>query len=290
MDLPDIRLHEPRRIEEACALLRKPRSRLLAGGTDLLVDLKQGRVTGIEHLISIRRIPGLEIIEETEDGMRIGALVTPARAASDPRVRRLYPALVDAIDSMAAAQVRNMATICGNIASAVPSSDLAPPLIAMNATARLYDGEAERSVKLVDYFQGPRKTVCGASEILTHLIIPYPRPRSGASYQKFALRGANALAVAGVAAALMLGTDGVIEDASIVLGAVAPVPAVARKTCAHLIGKTASKALFAEAAKIAREEAKPITDIRGTIEYRRELVEVLTKRALGQALERAGGG
>jgi carbon-monoxide dehydrogenase medium subunit len=293
MHIPDIRLHEPRTIAEACVLLNTycDVSRVLAGGTDLLVDLKQGRITGIEHLISIRNIEGLGAIEETGGTIRIGTMVTLNQASRSETIRTFFPALVDTLGLMAANPVRNIATVVGNIAGAVPSSDLAPFFIVAAGEAELSSGESERRVRVEDYILGPRKTVCGEYEILTHLVIPKPPPRTGRSYQKFMLREANALAVAGVAAGLILaeGTSGDIRDCCIAMTAVAPKPVIAQEACAYLKGKPPSGELFGEAAKIAREAARPITDIRGTEEYRHELIEVLTRRALEAALERARG-
>ena len=291
MKMPDIRLHQPATIAEACDLLERHggRVRILAGGTDLLVDLKQGRVTGVEHLVSLNNIEGLSLIEDMKDKIRIGALVTPNQASQDPSIRRFFPALLDAITSMGAYPIRNMATIAGNIAGAVPSSDLIPVFIAASGEVLLATADSQRSVMVASYFLGPRETVCGECEILTHLLLPKPQPRTGMSYQKFMLRGANALAVAGVAAMLRLDGDGdsTIADSRIVLTAVAPRPVIAEAASGHLQGKHPSEALFAETARITRGSAEPITDIRGTAEYRSELVEILTKRALLAALSRA---
>jgi carbon-monoxide dehydrogenase medium subunit len=300
MYLPEIVLHEPETIAEACELLDAycDRSKILAGGTDLLVDLKQGRIHGIDHLISLKKIAGLGSIEDMEESIRIGALVTLRQASEDTNIKSHFPALVDTIDSMAAYPVRSIATLVGNIAGAVPSSDLAPFFIAAGAEAVLSDGHLERTVKIESYYVGPRETVCGDREITTHLVVPKPHRSTGMSYQKFMLRGANALAVAGVAAMLVLesgepdkvpdgaGSNSILEG-RIVLTAVAPTPVIARKAGGHLTGKPPSRRVFEEAASIARQEAKPITDIRGTAGYRSELVEVLTKRALEEALARA---
>jgi carbon-monoxide dehydrogenase medium subunit len=157
--------------------------------------------------------------------------------------------------------------------------------------AVLSSGRSEREVKVEEYFLGPRETVCGECEILTHLLLPKPGATAGLAYEKFMLREANALAVAGVAAMVRLETGAArtIAESSIALTAVAPTPVVARDACAHLTGKAASKALFAEAAEFASREARPITDIRGTGRYRAELVKILTRRALEEAFTRAGG-
>jgi len=292
MEIADIQLHEPTSVQGACELMNKycDSARVLAGGTDVIVDLKMDRVIGIDHLVSLDRIPGMKVIDEKDGKLRMAAMVTPNQVARHPDIKKKHPALVDSVRSMAAYQIRNMATVVGNIASAVPSSDLAPFFVAVDAEAVLSNGDSDRTVKVREYFLGPRKTVCGEAEILTHLILHDPPPYQGASYQKFALRGGNALAVAAVAAMLRLGSNGEIADVCVVLGAVAPIPDIARKTNDLLRGKKPSEKVFSEAGKISRDEARPISDIRGTVEYRRELVEVLTKRALAQAHERARGG
>jgi CO/xanthine dehydrogenase FAD-binding subunit len=291
MHLPDIRLHEPRTIAEACELLDRycDVSRIIAGGTDLLVDLKQGRVTGIEHLVSIRNIPGLGDIEETPDGIKIGALVTLNRASRSEIIRRFFPVMIDTLGVMAAPPVRNIATVAGNIAGAVPSSDLAPVFIVAGGEAQLSTGGSERRVRVEEYILGPRETVCGEREILTHLLIPPPPPFTGMSYRKFMLREANALAVAGVAARITLsgGPAGSIAESRIAMTAVGPKPQIAHNACALLGGKSPSERLFREAAAAARGECRPITDVRGSAEYRCHLVEVLTYRALEEAAARA---
>ncbi len=293
MHIPDIRIHEPRTIAEACRLLNEycNVSRIMAGGTDLLVDLKQGRITGVEHIVSIRNIAGLGFVEETGDSIRIGALVTLNQAAGNETIRKFFPAMVDTIGRMAAFPIRNIATVAGNIAGAVPSSDLVPVFIVAVGEAVLSDGESERRIKIEDYILGPRETVCGEREILTHLLIPKPFPFTGMSYMKFMLREANALAVAGVAAGITLsgGPAGSISKSRIAMTAVGPKPQIADKARALLEGKEPSEKLFREAAAAARGECRPITDIRGSAEYRSELVEVLAFRALGEAAARAHG-
>ena len=294
MKLPDIVLHEPETVQEACDLLNEycPGARVLAGGTDLIVDLKQGRVTGVERLISLKRIPGLDSIDCDGGTIRIGALVTLNQACRAAIIREKLPALTDALELMSAYPVRSVATVVGNIAGAVPSADLAPVFMVAGGEAVLSSGDSERTVRVEDYFLGPRQTVCGECEILTHLVIPEPGPLTGMSYHKFMLREANALAVAGVAAMLALedGPPGTIRECRIALTAVAPKPVVAREAARRLEGKPASLETFREAARVARQEARPITDIRGSAEYRADLVEVLTVRALSEALTRAGSG
>ncbi len=292
MHMPDVRLHEPGSVNNACDILRQysDRARILAGGTDLLVDLRQYRVTGVDHLVSLRRIPGLNDIEESADGLRIGAMVTPTTAARHQRIRERFPALVDAIGSMAGWQIRSLATIAGNIARAVPCSDLAPVFVVAGAEVQLTAGTSERRLLVEDCFVGPRATVFRREEILTHILLPFPVAGSGLSYRKFTLRGANAIAVAGVAAGLWLNARGVIKEARIVLGAVAPTPCVSPTASAFLTGQTPGDEVFEEAGRLAAQDALPICDVRGSDDYRRDVVKALTVDALGEAVERARKG
>jgi carbon-monoxide dehydrogenase medium subunit len=292
MHMPDVRLHEPESLKNACDLLRQfsDRARVLAGGTDILVDLRQDRVTGVDQLVSLRRIPGLNDIEETADGLRIGAMVTPTAAARNERIRKLFPALVDAVGSMAGWQVRSLATMAGNIARAVPCSDLAPVFVVAGAEVLLSAGTSQRRLLVQDCFVGPRLTVFRHDEILTHILLPLPRSSCGLSYRKFGLRGANAIAVAGVAAGLWLNVRGMIEEARIVLGAVAPVPCVSVKASAFLAGKKPAADVFEEAGRLAAQDALPICDVRGSDDYRRDLVKALTVDALNEAVERTRKG
>lgn len=285
MSLSDIRLHRPRSIAEAVKLLGEMGdSRLLAGGTDLLVDIKQ-RLVRVKNLISLQDIEELRGIEEDAGRIRIGAMVTPHQILSSGLINKHIPALADAAGTMASTQIRALATVGGNIASAVPSADLPPLLMAAEASVIL-DCGSPREIGLSEFFTGPRSTVCGKGEVLTSVYIPLPARGTGFSYKKLTLREANALAVVGVAARIMLGR-GKIKKAAIVLGAVAPTPFLARKASDLLNGKEPSEALFDESASLAKKEGSPISDIRGSAWYRQELIQPLTRRALDEAFARA---
>ncbi len=289
MYVPDVELHEAATLTEAGALLKRlaPPVRLLAGGTDLLVDLKTGRINA-QHLVSLRRVPGLRGVAESAEGLQIGALTTIAQLLASPAVRGRYAALHDAASQMAAPQVRNLATVGGNLASAVPCADLPPILMAMNALVRLWSPTGERDVPLDQFFTGPRQTARRDDEVLTAVLVPNPPPRFGAAYARFALRDGNAIAVAAVAASLLLDLDGTVHDARIVLGAVAPVPLFAQDAAKTLLNAPPNEEAFQRAAAAAMAAAQPISDVRGSAEFRRELVGVLTKRALQTARGRAG--
>jgi len=288
VNLSGIKLHRPQTLAEALELLaRLERARLLAGGTDLLVDLKEG-IRRAENLISLNAIEELKGIEVREGRIRIGALTTPQELASHPLTRQHIPALAEAAQSMASPQVRSMATVGGNIASAVPSADLPPSLMTAEAAVQLVCSVSPREMALADFFKGPRETVCGAGEVLALVFVPVPAPETGMAYKKFVPREANALAVASVAARLTLDNRRIVKGL-IVLGAVAPTPLPASRASARLHGEIPSEALFAEAAALAAEESRPISDVRSSLWFRTEILPVLTQRALSEALHRAQG-
>lgn len=291
MLLTDIEFHEANTLKEASQWMGQyaPNARLMAGGTDLLVDLKTGRYA-TSHVVSLNRIASLRGLATTNGSLRIGALTTPNQLWAATTIWERFPAIVDAVRDMAVPQIRNMATVGGNIAGAVPSGDLPPILIALNASVILWSLSGEREVPLEDFFVGPRQTVRRADEILTEIRLPYPPPRFGAAYAPFALREANGCAVASVAASLRLDEKGVILDARVCVGAVAPVPKLVKTAKTALVGKVADKAAFRKAAEAARDTSQPISDIRSSANYRRELIDILTRRALDSARQRALGG
>ncbi len=291
MILPEFDYYRPETVEEACALLSElgASAKVIAGGTDLLVDLKREFVHAA-HLISLRGIPPLTAIEKDPDGtLRLGPMVSPNEIAESAIVGESHLPLSEAALTMAAYQIRNRATVGGNIASAVPSADLPPMLIAMGSRLVLASLEGTREVALEKFFVGPRKTVLGDAEMITQIVVPPTPDRTGAFYEKYSLRDASALAVVGVAARLRLDGD-VCSEARIVLGAVAPTPLVAERASSALTGRRPDEEVIAEAAEIAGEEAKPISDLRGSAEYRKSLTRVLTERAVTKAVERARSG
>jgi carbon-monoxide dehydrogenase medium subunit len=288
MILSEIRFNSPQNLAEALKLLGELKeARIVAGGTDLYVDIKQGLIEA-GNIISLHKIEDLKKIEKKDKKIRIGAMVTAQEIISNSIIAQYIPSLASAARSMASYQIRSMATIGGNISSAVPSADLPPVLITAEATVELRCSGSSREVSLSEFFRGPRETICQTGELLTFIFIPFLPPNTGISYQKFALREANALAVASVASRLTL-KDGIIDRAVIVLGAVAPTPVKALKTSEFLSGKEPSQGLFEDASLIAKEEGKPISDIRGSIWYRKELIPILIRRALTEALLQAQG-
>ncbi|MGB2985468.1 MAG: xanthine dehydrogenase family protein subunit M [Phycisphaerae bacterium] len=287
MYVPDIELHQPTALKEAVVMMGRyaPDARLLAGGTDLLVDLKTGRVR-VGHLVSINRIDALRGVSGIGGSLRIGALTTVTELGASPLVREQFPAVLDATSQMAAPQIRNVATVGGNIASAVPCADLPPILTVMNASVVLWSAKGQRNVPLDAFFVGPRETIRRDDEVLTAVLVPKPPPGFGAAYARFALRDGNAIAVAAVAASLWLTDHNTVRDARIVLGAVAPIPMLVGSARSMLIGQAPDEEVFRQAATAAMEASEPISDVRGSADFRRELVGVLTRRALATACHR----
>lgn len=279
-------LHEPTGLAEAAQLLAQfpGRARLLAGGTDLLVDLKSARTTA-GHLVSLARIESLRGIEN-RSGLRLGAMTTIAQIERSPLVRGPFAALRDAARLMASPQVRHLATIGGNIASAVPCADLPPVLGVLDALVVLWSPHGERTAALAEFFTGPRQTIRREDEVLIAILVPQPPPRFGAAYERFALREGNSIAVASVAASLTLDEGGAMRAARLMLGAVAPIPLPVRVVEEALRGRRLEETLD-EAAEIAADAARPISDVRGSAAFRRRLVRVLTRRALLAAHQRA---
>ena len=288
MYVPDVELHETATLEDAASAMTRhaPDARLLAGGTDLLVDLKTGRAR-FGHLVSINRIEALHGVTEAAGSLRIGALTTITQLDRSPIVRERFSPILDATRKMAAPQIRNVATVGGNIASAVPCADLPPVLTAMNASVVLWSAKGERTVPLDAFFVGPRQTVLRDDEVLTTVFVPDLPPGFGAAYARFQLRDGNAIAVAAVAAGLLLDGNNTVRDARIVLGAVAPIPKLVESAGARLVGQSPDEGAFRRAAAAAMEAAQPISDVRSSADFRRELVGVLTRRALAAAYRRA---
>lgn len=291
MLLTEIEFHDASTLKEASEWMSRyaPDARLMAGGTDLLVDLKTSRY-GTSHVVSINRIAALRGLTTTNGSLRIGALTTASDLLNSTVIWERFPGIRDAVKDLAVLQIRNMATIGGNLAGAVPSGDLPPILIALNASVNLWSVSGEREVPLEDFFTGPRQTVRRHDEILTEIRVPNPPARFGAAYVPFALREANGCAVASVAASLLLDEKAIIREARVCLGAVAPIPKLAKAVSAVLVGKIADQTTFGRAAEEARQSSLPISDVRGSADYRRNLIAVLTRRALDNARKRALGG
>ncbi|MFO1363962.1 MAG: xanthine dehydrogenase family protein subunit M [Burkholderiales bacterium] len=281
--------HEPASLDEASALLVRhgADASLLAGGTDLLVEIKE-HLRWPQHVVNVKKIPGLAALEYDErNGLRFGALVTARAIETAAVVRARYAGLAQAARELGSIQVRHRATVVGNICRASPSADTLPPLIADGASVRIHGPAGGRTVALEDFFIGPGRTVLAPGELVTEVVVPPPAPRTGKHYIKHGRRKAMELATVGVAVALTLERDA-CRDIRIALGAVAPTPIRARAAEAALRGRALDGGTIAAAARTAMGECRPISNVRGSAEYRREMVGVLVARAIERAREGAG--
>lgn len=286
MYLPDFEYYAPTSTAEVCQLLEQFgfRAQMLAGGTDLMTKIKTG-VCSPEVLISLKNLEELKKIEyKPGQGIVIGARATHNDLVNSEVLHEKFLSISEAAHQMAHNQVRNIGTIGGNLINAVPSADLPPILVALNGSAKMLGLDGERIIPLEELFTGVCTTCCLQTEILTEVIIPEQK-MTGSTYIKFGLRRSGALAVVGVAVAVEV-EGNIIKDARIVLGAVAITPVRAKKAEEFLKGKTVSSELLAEAGIIASQECAPISDIRASAEYRRDLVRVFTKRALRKAIDK----
>jgi len=280
----DFEYHRPGDLAEAGRLLGAlPHAHILAGGTDLLVDAESG-IRDVRHVVSLRGITGLDGIEEREGLVSIGSACTAASIQASTVLRNCFPELVELVGVFACPQVRTVATAGGNICSAVPCGDFPALLMALDASVELVSPKGSRRVALRDFFTGPRETVRDPVEILTRIMVPLKAPTAAACYMKYQRRASNSLAVTGVAALLDL-RDSRCHTARIVLGAVAPVHLPADRAALHLKGKEPTRETIEEAAELAAAAARPITDIRGGDDYRRQLVRVLCRRVLLRIVE-----
>jgi CO/xanthine dehydrogenase FAD-binding subunit len=276
---------EPTSLEEAFTILgRNEGARILAGGTDLVLGMRERKFEP-RVVVNIKRIPGLDRMKiEDHGGLRIGALVTMNAIDSSDRVRTAFPMLASAAHSLGSYQIRNRATVGGNLCNASPAADTAPPLIALGAVAKIAGPREKRVIKLEDFFVGPGKTALSKDEILVEIDVPSPPRGSYGAYLKHGPR--NAMDIATVNAALMCTLSGYkCEDAKIVLGSVAPTPIRAQMAEAAIRGKPIDENTVKRAAELASEECSPISDVRASAEYRRAMVKAVVRRLFRNALQ-----
>ena len=281
MRLPAFEYHAPTELDEVFGLLSRfgAAAELMGGGTDLLPGLKSGKRT-CEHVIALKGVPELSGISFDERaGLTIGANAIVADVARHPAVREHYPVLAQAIHTLATVQVRNKATVAGNLCNASPCADTATPLMALGAKVRLVGASTRRDLLLEDFFLGPRQTAREEDEVLQCVQIPVPPPELRAVFLKFSPRSRVDIAAVNLTLAMTV-TENCIERAELCLGTVAPTPMRAVNAERVLEGEAASNELFERAAEAARDECRPITDFRATAEYKRHLVYVLSRRAL----------
>jgi len=286
MATPAYQFHRPLRLEDALLLLRDAGADGLAkaGGTDVMLLLKHAAVAP-RVIVGLSALPELKGIRLEDGALSIGAGTTIAALESDPLLVRHARGLVDAARRMATVQIRTVATVGGNLASAAACGDLAPVLIALGATIELRTSLGERVLPLPDFFTGPRTTVLAQGEIITRLRIPTTEPGAASSYVKFGYRGGSQIAVVSAAVSLVH-EKGAAKRVRLVLGAVAPVP-FSVKGASVLVGRPVEGAALDAACAAAASECRPISDIRGSESYRRVVVSVIARQALELAWRRS---
>jgi carbon-monoxide dehydrogenase medium subunit len=292
--IPDFNFHRPASIQDACRILAEsPDAAPLAGGTDLLVEIKQG---GRSHhdIVSLTAIPQLRSIASDERALFIGAGATHNAIRGSQVVIDAFPAIAEAAATIGTDQIRNVGTIGGNLCTAASCSDMAPVLMALAAEVEITGIGSTRILPLEEFFVSHRSTRLQKGELMTNIIVRRSSGSSGGRlaswYEKFGMRGAAAISVASVAVALRLDGD-MCTEARIVIGAVAPTPKLSTGASAALTGQpieamTEGSPLLAQAGKAAAADSLPIDDIRGSSDYRRTIIQVLTQRAVLRALER----
>jgi carbon-monoxide dehydrogenase medium subunit len=276
----------PERVDQCLQLLSRygAEAKLVAGGTDLLPQIKNGLLKPA-CVVDLSGVAELNTLSADAGALHIGAAVSARTLEHSSALADGFKAIADAAGVVGSVQVRNLATVGGNICNAAPSADLAPPLIALGGVAVIAGPGGRREVSLDDFFTGVRRTVLGPGELLVEIRVPTPAPGTGGSYIRHTPRRELDIAVVGVASVVTV-ANGTCTSARIVLGAVAPTPVRASEAEAALIGKPLSAENIERAAELAVGAARPISDQRGSAEFRRHLVRVLTRRTLQRASER----
>jgi carbon-monoxide dehydrogenase medium subunit len=269
--------YAPDSVEELLELLKsKPNAKLIAGGTDLLLQMKEGTAQP-EIVVSLKNVEELGGFSVSKNGYRLGTGMTLRRITRSNELTQNFPGLIYAAGVVASEQIRSLATLGGNICNASPSADMVPPLIALDAVVQLVSSQSQRELPLSEFFKGPGESVLKGGEILHSIFLP--QPSGSMIYSKHAPRKYMDLAVVGVAVRLAK-KNGKINEARVALGAVGPVPFRAEKTEALLAGQTLTTELMREAGEMAAGECVPIDDIRGSAWYRKRMVKVHVRRNL----------
>ena len=284
---------EARNLRHAIALANQhgDDARIVAGTTDFLVRWRQG-VWRPKYVINIGNVAVLKQRSfSARSGLHLGSLVTVRELETNPVIRQRYPALAAAASAFAGVQIRNLATVGGNVCNASPAGDTLPALLAFDAQCRIAGPNGKRNVRLDQFFSGPGRTVLEKGEILVEIILPPPPRVSGSLYIKHSPRAAMDIATLGVASYVALKDRGrVCADVKIALGAVAPMPIRAYAAEDLLRGQTITPELLAKVVEVAQDRASPIDDLRGSADHRKDLAGVLTQRTLEQAIAMAKTG
>jgi len=265
-------------LKEATAnLLAYKDARVLAGGTDLILQMERKKVA-LTHLIDLSFIPGIDGLEMKEDFLSLGTMISIQDIHESTQVREEFPAIAEAAGNLGCWQVRNRATLGGNLANAAPSAEMAPPLIALGALVKLVGPDGDRLLPLENFFKGPGVTDLQPGELLVEVMVPRPPADRKMIYLRHSLRRSMDISLVNMAVCFD-DDQNVTQNVRVVLGAVAPTPIRARKTEHLLEGKTLDQELINQAAELAAGECQPITDVRSTADYRREIVKVLVRRS-----------
>ena len=279
-----------RSVTEAVSLLSRnsDRTHVLSGGTDILGQLREGRLR-VSLLVDIKPIPEVnELSYDPIEGLRLGAAVPCYRIYDDPTVAQKYPGLIDSVSIIGGVQIQGRASVGGNLCNASPAADSVPALIVHEAVCIIAGPNGRRKVPVEDFCIAPGQTALEKGEFLVSLRIPPPKPGFGAHYLRFTPRNEMDIAVAGAGVSVILNADGAsFASARIALGAVAPKPLFVPEAGEALTGRQVSDEAIEEAAQIAKTAARPISDMRGTAAQRKHLSAVLTRRALRATIARA---
>jgi carbon-monoxide dehydrogenase medium subunit len=288
MTFIDYRYLRPATLTEAATLLATTdKAILLASGTDVLMKLRYERIRP-SVLVDISRMPNLRGIHLSRNHLWLGPLTSMSQLAASATVQQKWPALAESAAAVGSLQIRNLATVGGNVCNASPAADTIPSLLALDTQAELTSPNGQRTAPLDQFFTGPGQTVLQAGEILTGLTIPVLGGRVGSIYLRRCIRRQLDLAAVGVAAAINLNEAGQIVQVRLALGAVAPTPLRAYAAEQVIVAAgVLNESTLAEAAHLAQQAARPISDLRATAAYRRQMVGVLTRRALQAAYHRA---
>ena len=282
----------PRSLAEAVALLAEhgDRARVLAGGTDILVQLREGR-RELDLLVDVKNVPEVnELRYDRGAGLTLGAAVPCCRVYENAEVARAYPGLIDAVSLIGGVQIQGRAGVGGNLCNASPAADTIPPLIAHEAVAVIAGPQGQREVPVEKFCTAPGRTVLGRGELLVSLRLPPPKPHSAGRYLRFIPRNEMDIAVVGAGVSVTLDeSKSRCVGARVALAAVAPTPLFVPEAGAALVDGAITDALIDRAAELAQAAARPISDMRGDADYRRHLVGVLVRRAVRGAIERAKG-
>lgn len=285
----------PGSIDEAVALLDKhgDRARPIAGGTDVLVQARANR-WDLDAIVDVKNIPELTEISHYPDGsVAIGAAVPCYQIYEDEKIRDSFPGIIDAVEMIGGIQIQSRAALGGNLCNASPSADGICPLIAYSAVCHIAGpggDDNHRDVAVEDFCTGPGSSVLGRGEILVSMVLPNPGDNFGAAYERFIPRNEMDIAVAGAGVSVRLNDAGdTFEAARVALAAVAPVPLIVPAAADALVGNSVSDDVIEAAAQAAGDAASPISDMRGTIEQRKHLSTVLTRRMINKSVERARG-